>query len=197
VRASWAGRGRGPDRGPATSPRVPAPSHPTAVDSPSILTGVPKFATKHWRPRVKEFPINLSPEELGIFLEISRERHPDTCAIVALGFILGARPSSLRPIRYRARTATTTLRRGRLCYGARICWVRPSTKNAEDVTIILPEPMRATLQRHIDTHLTYTFDPKNEKRPSRTRTRMAKSELLFPSGTTGSFHGRSPRQTVR
>lgn len=50
-----------------------------------------------------------------------------------------------------------------------------------------PLEWTVTLQWHIDTYLTYTFDPENEKRPNRTRIRMAKSELLFPSGATGSF----------
>ena len=69
------------------------------------MLNVPKFSTKHWRTRLKEKPINLTPAELAVFLSIYRERHPDTYAMVALGFIIGARPSSLRPIRYRGPNA--------------------------------------------------------------------------------------------
>ena len=63
-------------------------------DIKDFMMGVPKFATKHWRTRLKDHPINLTPDELAIFLSIYRERHPDTYAMIALGFMIGARPSS-------------------------------------------------------------------------------------------------------
>jgi hypothetical protein len=40
--------------------------------------------------------------------------------------------------------------------------VMESTKNAEDVTIVLPEEMRQILQWHIDTFLSYKFEPSKE-----------------------------------
>ena len=153
------------------------------------LNGVPKFSTKHWRPYLKDKPINLTPDELAVFLGIWRERHPDTYAMVALGYMIGARPSSLRPIRYKGptpdydpRTGTLVLRRSHTLGEE----VMESTKNAEDVTIILPEPMRAILQWHIDTFLVERM-VKGTKRINKSSVRMAASELLFPSPDTGSF----------
>lgn len=157
-----------------------------------FMVGVPRFLTKHWRPRVREHGgINLTPTELPAFLSLYRRMEPETYAMVALGFMIGARPSSLRPIRYKGRdpdcnpaTGALILRRSHTL-GIE---TMDSTKNAQDVTIILPPAMREIIAWHIATFLTYTFDPMKEKRPNKTRTRMAASELLFPSGVTGGFH---------
>jgi integrase len=156
-----------------------------------FMMNVPKFATRHWRTRLKEKPINLTPTELAVFLSIYRERHPDTYAMVALGYMIGARPSSLRPIRrkgpnpdYNAKTGALILRQSHTLGEE----VMDSTKNAEDVTVILPPAMRDIIAWHIAKYCTYTFDPSTEKRPGRRRTRMAESDLLFPSPTSGGFH---------
>ena len=127
---------------------------------------------------------------MAVFLGIWRERHSDTYAMVALGYMIGARPSNLRPIRYKGPTPDYDPRTGRLVLRRSHTLgveVMASTKNAEDVTIVLPEAMRQILQWHIATFLSYKFDPSNETKPNKTLTRMAASELLFPSGVTGSF----------
>jgi len=64
--------------------------------------------------------------------------------------------------------------------------VMDSTKNADDVTIVLPDAMRAILQWHIDTFLVERTIA-GTKRINKSSQRMAASELLFPSPGKGSF----------
>lgn len=61
----------------------------------------------------------------------------------------------------------------------------PATKNGEDVTIILPTDLRDILTWHVEDQL--VADDPGDRKPRITRERMAKSDLLFPAGRTGSF----------
>lgn len=147
------------------------------------------FDTSKWRGKItKEQPNALMPDELPMFLALMRRLHPQFFAMTALGFALGARPSTLRPLRrsgehrdYDPQTGELILRqshtRGRT--------VMPVTKNGQDVTIILPPDLRDILQWHIDEQL--AADDPEDRKPRITRERMAKSELLFPAGRTGRF----------
>jgi len=101
------------------------------------------FDTSKWRGKItKEEPNSLTPEELPMFLRLFREFEEEWFALVALGFAIGARPSSLRPLRrsgpqrdYDRETGELILRRSH----TRKNEVMEATKNGEDVTIILPE----------------------------------------------------------
>jgi hypothetical protein len=47
----------------------------------------------------------LSPDgEVGAFLETMRAKYPQHFALTLLGFVLGQRPSSLRPLRRKGET---------------------------------------------------------------------------------------------
>lgn len=147
------------------------------------------FDTAKWRGRItREQPNALAPGELPMFLALMRKLHPQFFAMTALGFAIGARPSTLRPLRrsgdhrdYDPETGELVLRqshtRGRS--------VMPVTKNGQDVTIVLPTDLRAILDWHIDEQL--AADDPDDRKPRITRDRMAKSELLFPAGRTGGF----------
>jgi len=148
------------------------------------------FDTSKWRGKItKEEPNSLTPEELPMFLRLFREFEEEWFALVALGFAIGARPSSLRPLRrsgpqrdYDRETGELILRRSH----TRKNEVMEATKNGEDVTIILPKDMRDILSWHID-EILVEDDPADRQKPRITRMRMARSELLFPAGRTGSF----------
>jgi hypothetical protein len=114
---------------------------------------------------------------------------------VALGFAIGARPSSLRPLRrsgaerdYDPETGELLVRQSQ----TRRRVVLPVTKNGEDVSLVLPEILREILQWHIEEQL--AADDPSDRRPWRTRERLAElaeSDLLFPSGRTGSYQSRT------
>lgn len=118
-----------------------------------------------------------------------RNLHPQFFAMTALGFALGARPSSLRPLRrsgpekdYNAENGELVLRRSHSRCGPEVMSV---TKNGEDVTIILPPDLQEILRWHVEEQL--AADDPDDRKPRVTRERMSKSELLFPAGRTGSF----------
>lgn len=63
------------------------------------MLAVELFDTSRWRGRItKEQPNSLTPDELPLFLAKMRTAFPQFFAMVALGFALGARPSTLRPL---------------------------------------------------------------------------------------------------
>jgi integrase len=152
------------------------------------MLAVPLFETKRWRGRItREQPNSLTPDEFPMFLRLFRELEPEHFAIVALGFALGARPSSLRPIRrsgpeadYDRETGELVLRRSH----TRGSSVMESTKNAEDVTVILPKDMREILVWHEATFLV-PLSVIGTDRPNLTAAKRAASDLLFPSRTGG------------
>lgn len=152
------------------------------------MLAVPLFETKRWRGQItREQPNSLTPDELPAFLRLFRELEPEHFAIVALGFALGARPSSLRPLRrsgperdYNAETGELILRRSH----TRGLAIMDTTKNAEDVIVILPGELRQILAWHDDTFLV-ACNVAGTDRPNLTASKRASSELLFPSRKGG------------
>ncbi|MFO0741217.1 MAG: hypothetical protein U0270_35285 [Labilithrix sp.] len=147
------------------------------------------FDTKKWRGRItREQPNSLKPDELPMFLALMKTMCPQFFAMTALGFALGARPSTLRPLRragpsrdYDPDTGELILRRSH----TRGRDVMPVTKNGEDVVITLPKDLRDILAWHVEEQL--AADDPDDRKPRLTRKRMAESELLFPAGRTGTF----------
>jgi integrase len=152
------------------------------------MLSVPLFETKRWRGRItREQPNSLTPEELRLFLRLCRELEPEDFAMICLGFALGARPSSLRPLRrsgpekdYNPETGELLLRRSH----TRGAFVMESTKNAEDTAIILPATIRDILSWHEEAFLVGR-KVQGGYRENKTASRRAASELLFPSRTGG------------
>lgn len=148
------------------------------------MLAVPLFETKRWRGRLtREQPNSLTPEELPLFLRLFRQLEPEHFAMTALGFALGARPSSLRPLRrsgpekdYDKETGELILRRSH----TRGSSVMDTTKNAEDVTVVLPDELRKILAWHEDTFLV-ACNVKGTDRPNLTASKRAACALLFPS----------------
>ena len=152
------------------------------------MLAVPLFETKRWRGRItKEQPNSLTPHELPMFMRLFRALQPQHFAMAALGFALGARPSVLRPLRrsgpgkdYDSATGELVLRRSH----TRGPSVMDTTKNAEDVTVVLPDELRKILAWHESTFLVPCV-VKGTERPNLTAAKRAKSELLFPSRRGG------------
>jgi hypothetical protein len=122
-----------------------------------------------------------------MFLRLFRELEPEHFAMTALGFALGARPSSLRPLRRRGHEKDYDKETGELVFRrshTRGHEVMDSTKNAEDLTVILPNELRDILAWHQATFLV----PRNvagTDRPNLTASKRAASDLLFPSRKGG------------
>ena len=160
------------------------------------MLAVPMFDTRRWRGRLsKEQPNCLTPTELPMFLRLFRQLEPEHFAMTSLGFALGARPSSLRPLRrsgplkdYDAESGELILRRSHTRGSAAM----DSTKNAEDVTVTLPVELREILAWHTETFLV-TRNVKGTDRPNLTASKRSASELLFPS-RTGAFQSCSSLQ---
>ena len=51
------------------------------------------------RTYTREQPNALKGEQMPLFLATMKERHPEHYAMTFLGFVIGARPSTLRPLR--------------------------------------------------------------------------------------------------
>jgi integrase len=63
-------------------------------------------------PYPREDPNSLVPVETARFLDEVRNRYPQRYAMVVLGFTLGLRPSSLRPLRWRGRQSDVDWHQG-------------------------------------------------------------------------------------
>lgn len=151
------------------------------------MLAVELFDTSRWRGRItKEQPNSLTPEELPTFLAKMRTLFPHFFALVLLGFTIGARPSSLRPLRrggpvrdFDPDTRELVIRRSH----TRGQIVMESSKNATDVTLVLPRELVEVIEWHIATFL--VSDDPAKRKPRITRAKMAASNLLFPSSKTG------------
>jgi hypothetical protein len=130
------------------------------------------------RTYTREQPNSLGPEQVGAFLAKLEELHPQHYAMTLLGFAIGARPSTLRPLRRRGPEADllwdegmVLLRRSNPLRQE----VMDQTKTALDQEIPLPPSVMHVLRRHVD-----ALPPGP----------MAESDLLFPS-RTGRMRARS------
>jgi hypothetical protein len=143
---------------------------------PSV--GIKDFDTSLHQTYTEEEPNSLLVEETMRFLSKMWELYPQFFAMTALGFALGLRPSSLRPLRRGGATPDLLLDQG-------ILYLRRSHSLGEEVMettktkrrqrIALPEDLIEILRWHIDRL------PAGPQRDS---------ELLFPS-IFGGFHARS------
>ncbi len=140
--------------------------------------GIKDFDTSLHPTYTEEEPNSLLVEETPRFLAKMKELYPQFFAMTALGFALGLRPSSLRPLRRGGDTPDLLLEQG-------VLYVRRShsmgdevmetTKTKRRQRIELPEGLLEILRWHSDR---LPDGPQRE------------SELLFPS-REGSFHTRS------
>jgi integrase len=144
--------------------------------------GIPNFDTSTHRTYTREQPNSLTPEEVQKFLAEMRASYPQHYAITLLAFVIGHRPSTLRPLRrsgpncdYLPEEKLLLIRRSYTFGGKAV----DRTKTKLDQTIALPEEVCAVLDWHIDTQL------KNDK--------QKESELLFPA-RNGKFRSASSLQ---
>jgi hypothetical protein len=129
------------------------------------------------RTYTREQPNALTPAQASAFLGKMRELHPQHYAMTYLGFAIGARPSTLRPLRRAGPTpdvlwdeGVVLLRRSH-SLGAEIM---DQTKTGRDQEIPLPTIVLWVLREHVKT----------------LEDKMAESDYLFPS-TTGGLRSRS------
>jgi len=118
-----------------------------------------------------EQPNSLTMKELKVFLTLFRERWPEHFAMVTLGFMVGLRPSSLRPLRREGREPDVLwdeglllVRRSQTVGEA----VMETTKAKKKHPVALPREVMDVLRWHVD---------ELPEGP------MRGSELLFPSRT--------------
>ncbi len=127
----------------------------------------------------EEEPNSLTVEEMPAFLDKMRELYPQHFAFVCLGFFLGHRPSTLRPLRRTGPTPDLLLDEGTLLVRRSHTEgdeVMATTKTKIRQRITLPSSLVDILRWHIATQLT-------------TDEQQA-SELLFPA-EDGGFRSRS------
>ncbi len=150
------------------------------------MLAIKPWKAQDWRGKItKEQPNSLRPAEVPLFLDKMRELHPDLYAFTCLGFAIGARPSSLRPLRRRGVETDVDLERGELelrrshTIGTA---VREANKNAIDVSIPLPPALVEILKWHVATYLS---EPDPKAKDTKRQAARAKSDLLFPSRVGG------------
>jgi integrase len=142
------------------------------------MDGIKNFDTSE-HVYTEEEPNSLTVQEMPAFLSKMRALCPQHFAFVCLGFFLGHRPSTLRPLRRSGPTPDVLLDEG-------ILLVRQSHTEGDEVMattktkirqrITLPPILVDILRWHLDTQLTTDA--------------MRQSELLFPA-EDGGFRSRS------
>jgi hypothetical protein len=140
---------------------------------PDACIGVEDFPTKGHRTYTDEEPNSLTMDELGKFLSKMLEMNPQHYAMVFTGFMLGHRPSMLRPLRRSGATPDVRFNSD----GTGVLLVRQShtvgsevmdqTKTKQDQRIALPASVVNVLRWHVETQL------RDEP--------LASSPLLFPA----------------
>jgi integrase len=144
----------------------------------SPMDGIRNFDTSE-HVYTEEEPNSLTAQEMPAFLAKMRELCPQHFAFVCLGFFLGHRPSTLRPLRRSGPTPDLLLAEG-------VLLIRQSHTEGQEVMattktkirqrITLPPVLLDILRWHIDTQLTTDA--------------MKASELLFPA-EDGRYRSRS------
>jgi integrase len=142
------------------------------------IDGMKNFDTSE-HVYTEEEPNSLTVQEMPVFLSKMRELYPQHFAFVCLGFFLGHRPSTLRPLRRSGPTPDILFDEG-------ILLVRQSHTEGDEVMattktkirqrITLPPLLVDIVRWHIDTQLS---TPEQKA-----------SELLFPA-EDGGFRSRS------
>jgi hypothetical protein len=139
------------------------------------MDGIEDLSTRLAKTYTKEQPNSLNPRtEVGEFLAVLRQLYPQHYAFALTGFVLGQRPSTLRPLRRKGPLADLDLVAKKLYFrrsytiGATIM---ETTKTGAEPEVPLPDELVAELAAHIER---LDADPVT-----------AKSDLLFPSLRTG------------
>lgn len=139
-------------------------------------TGISNFDTSTHRTYTREEPNSLDPtkDEVAKFLDKMLELFPQHYAMTLLSFVLGHRPSTLRPLR-RSGPNRDFIQEEGLLYIRRSYTIgaeaMDATKTKRDQDIALPSEVVKVLQWHIDTQLITD--------------EQVDSELLFPSRKGG------------
>jgi len=129
------------------------------------------------RKYTHEQPNALSPELAPVFLDKLKELYPQHYAMTLLGLALGARPSTLRPLRRKGPTPDILWKEGRILLrrsNALGKEIMDHTKTKRDKDIPLPDHVMAALREHV----------------ASLEGPMARSDYLFPS-TTGGLRART------
>lgn len=139
------------------------------------MAGISEFNTKSHKPYSAEEPNSLNPRtEVAEFLSRFKERFPQWYAFVFTGFVLGQRPSTLRPLRRKGPSADLDLVKRKLYLRRSNSMgqeVMETTKTASELELSLPDALVEVLAAHV---AVVEADPI-----------MSKSDLLFPSPRTG------------
>lgn len=140
------------------------------------MADVEDFSVKGHRTYSKEEPNALTPEETATWLAKFRELYPRLFAMVLLGFVLGQRPSTLRPLRRKGKHADLELARGVIQIRRSHTLgdeVMEATKTFADQEVALPNSVLDVLREHV-AWLDAGY-------PDGGTWQQRKSELLFPS----------------
>lgn len=140
------------------------------------MADVEDFSVKGHRTYTREEPNALTPEETATWLAKLRELYPRRFAMVLLGFVLGQRPSTLRPLRRRGKHADLDLARGVIQLRRSHTLgdeVMDATKTFADQEVALPKSVVDVLSEHV-AWLDAAY-------PDGGTWQQRKSELLFPS----------------
>jgi len=124
------------------------------------------------RKYTREQPNALSPERAHIFLAKMRELFPQHYAMTFLGLVVGARPSTLRPLRRKGPTPDILWDEQRLLLRRSHSMgreVMDTTKTKRDKDLPLPDVVMRVLREHV----------------ASLEGPMARSDYLFPSKTGG------------
>jgi integrase len=144
--------------------------------------GIPEFDTASHRTYTHEEPNSLTVDEVSAFLAKMRELYPQHYAITLLAFVIGQRPSTLRPLRRSGSSPDFLVNEGVLLIRRSSTFGQVAvdrTKTKLDQRLALPRDVCAVLKWHVETQLT-TLEQR-------------RSELLFPSND-GRFRSTSSLQ---
>ncbi len=104
------------------------------------------------RTYTREQPNALAPEQAGAFLAKMKELYPQHYAMTFLGFAIGSRPSTLRPLRRRGQTPDLLWEEGILLLRRSHSMgkeIMDQTKTALDQEIPLPPAVMEVLREHV------------------------------------------------
>jgi hypothetical protein len=121
----------------------------------NVAAGIKTFPRGEHRTYTREQPNSLTPSELGQFLAGMFGKFPQHFAMTYMGFALGLRPSSLRPLRRRGPQADVKWDEGLLLVRRSHASgsVMERTKTDVDLEIAVPRLLLDVLKWHVETQL--------------------------------------------
>lgn len=122
----------------------------------NVALGIKAFPRGEHRTYTREQPNSLTPSELGEFLACMFALYPQHFAMTYMGFALGLRPSSLRPLRQRGLEADVKWDDGLVLIRRSHTHKRvmDRTKTDRDQEIAVPPLLLEVLRWHVETQLT-------------------------------------------